>query len=147
MAFETGPYIQAAGFCDQVIEDKTNALSLIRMIDVLTHTEARPDAPEEMPPVTHRMKLVIMLKPGSARGRQELKIVPEQPSGETKEPIMMSVQLAGEERGANVIADVVFTFVMEGLYWFNVYLNDVLFTKIPFRMQYRRLLTSATPQK
>lgn len=147
MPFETGPYIQAASFCDQVIEDKTGVLSLIRVIDTLTHTEARPDAPEEMPPVIHHMKLVIMLKPGSAKGRQELRIVPESPSGETKEPIMMSVQMAGEERGANIIADVVFTFTMEGLYWFNVYLNDVLFTKIPFRMQYKRLITGVTPPK
>jgi hypothetical protein len=57
-------------------------LSLIRLIDTLTHTEARPDAPEEMPPMTYTLKLVIMLKPGAARGRHELRIVPELPSGE-----------------------------------------------------------------
>jgi len=147
MAFETGPYIQVAAFCDQVLEDKTNVLSLIRVIDTLTHTESRPDAPEEMPPVTHPLKLVIMLKSGAARGRHELRIVPELPSGETLPPFTTSVHLAGEERGANIIANMPFTFKMEGLYWFHVYLNDVLFTKLPFRMLYRRLMTAQAPPK
>lgn len=145
MVFETGPYIQVAAFCEKVLEDKTNVVSLIRLIDTLTHTEARPDAPEEMPPVTYPLKLVIMLKPGSARGRHELRIVPELPSAELLQPFTSSIHLAGEERGANVFADMPFTFKMEGLYWFHVYLNDVLFTKIPFRMLYRRLVTAQAP--
>ena len=143
MVFEMGPYIQVAAFCEKVIEDKTNVVSLIRLIDTLTHTEARPDAPEEMPPVTYPLKLVIMLKPGAARGRHELRIVPELPSGELLQPFTSSIHLAGEERGANVFADVPFTFKIEGLYWFHVYLNDILFTKIPFRMIYNRLITGA----
>ena len=144
MVFETGPYIQVAAFCEQVLEDKTGVLSLIRVIDTLTHTEARPDAPEEMPPVTYTLKLVIMLKPGAARGRHELRIVPELPSGENLPEFMSSVHLAGEERGANIIADIPFTFKIEGLYWFHVYLNDAIFTKMPFRMLYRRLVTRAS---
>lgn len=48
MTFEEGPYIQMAAFCQQVIEDKTGVLSLIHVIDTLTHTAAGPDAPDEM---------------------------------------------------------------------------------------------------
>lgn len=141
MAFEQGPYIQVAAFCDQIIEDKTGALSLIRIVDILTHPETGPEPPAEMPPVMHRMKLILMLKSGRARGRHEVKIVPELPSSETKEPIALSVHLEGEEKGANIVADVSFTFTMEGLYWFNVYLNEVVFTRIPFRVRYVRLVT------
>ncbi|MCX6010310.1 MAG: hypothetical protein NTW48_09860 [Chloroflexi bacterium] len=140
MQFEQGPYIQMAGLCDQVIEDKTGALSLIRIIDTVTHTEARPDAPEEMPAVTYPMKLVIMLKSGRARGRHELKTIPELPSGELKPPHKRSVQMEGEERGVNQIINMLFTFTMEGLYWFNVYFDDSLLTRIPLRVKYNRVV-------
>jgi len=145
MTFEQGPYIQMAGICEQVIEDKTGALSLIRIIDTITHTEARPDAPTEMPPVTYPMKMVIMLKAGRARGRHELKIVPQLPSGETKTPLIRSVQMEGEERGFNNIINMLFTFTMEGLYWFNIYLDDSLLTRIPLRIKYNRIVTQGTP--
>jgi hypothetical protein len=141
MASEQGPYIQMAGLCDQVIEDKTGALSLIRIIDTITHTEARPDAPEEMPPVTYPLKMVIMLKSGRARGRHELKIAPELPSGEVKSPFSRTIHMEGEERGANTIINMVFTFTTEGLYWFNVYFDDSILTRIPLRINYNRIVT------
>ena len=145
MQFEQGPYIQMAGLCEQVIEDKTGALSLIRVVDTITHTEARPDAPVEIPPVTYPMKMVIMLKSGRAHGQHELKIVPQLPSGETKKPLIRSIQMEGEERGANNIVNMLFTFTMEGLYLFNVYLDDSLLTRIPLRIRYNRIVTQETP--
>ena len=141
MTFEQGPYIQAAALCEQVIEDKTGVLSFIRIIDTITHTEARPDAPIDMPPVTYPMKMVIMLKSGRARGRHEIKIIPELPSGEVKPTFTRSIQLEGEERGANSIINLMFTFTMEGLYWFNIYLDDSLLTRIPMRIKYNRIVT------
>lgn len=141
MQFEQGPYIQMAGLCEQVIEDKTGALSLIRIIDTITHTEARPDAPTEMPPVTYPMKMVIMLKSGPARGRYDLKIIPQLPSGETKSPLVRTIHMEGEERGVNNIINMLFTFTIEGLHWFNVYLDDALLTRIPLRIKYNRITT------
>ena len=140
MPFETGPHIQAAAFCEQVIEDKTGLLSLIRIIDVITHTEARPEPPLEMPPVNWRMKLVLSLKPDRARGRHEIKIVPEEPSGEVEAPMQLSVYMDGEERGQNIIFDVAYTFTLEGLYWFQVLFDDALLTKMPFRVKYQRIV-------
>ena len=141
MTFEQGPYIQMAGLCEQVIEDKSGALSLIRIIDTITHTEARPDAPTEMPPVTYPMKMVIMLKSGPARGRYDLKIIPQLPSGETKSPLVRTIHMEGEERGVNNIINMLFTFTIEGLHWFNVYLDDALLTRIPLRIKYNRITT------
>jgi hypothetical protein len=141
MQFEQGPYIQVATLCEQVLEEKTGMLSLIRIIDTITHTEARPDAPEDMPPITYPMKMVIKVKSGRARGRHDLKIVPELPSGETKSPLTRSIQMEGEERGANNIINMLFTFTIEGLYWFNIYLDDSLVTRIPMRIKYNRIVT------
>jgi hypothetical protein len=146
MTFEQGPYLQMAGLCEQVIEDKSGALSIIRIIDTITHTEARPDAPIEMPTVTYPIKMVIMLKSGRARGRHEIRMVPELPSSELKRPFTKSVHMEGEERGINNVINMVFTFTMEGLYWFNVYFDDSLLTRIPLRIKYNRIVTPQTPQ-
>lgn len=145
MQFEQGPYVQMAGFCEQVIEDKSGVFSLIRVIDTLTHTEAGPDAPLEMPPVPFKMKMVIMLKSGRAKGRHELKIIPEKPSGESMPPVILSIQMEGEERGARIVANMDFNFTMEGLYWFKVYLNNRFLTMMPFRIKYNRIITGPTP--
>jgi hypothetical protein len=146
MTFEQGPHLQAAILCEQVIEDKSGVLSLIRIIDTITHAEVRPDAPEEMPQITYPLKMVIMLKSGRARGRHELKITPELPSGEVKSPFSRSIQMEGEERGANNIINMQFTFTIEGLYWFNIYLDDSLLTRIPMRVKYNRVVTQQPPQ-
>lgn len=147
MAFEQGPYIQVAAFCEMLLVEKDGVHSLIRIIDTLTHTAAGPDAPPQMPPVPHTMKLVIILKSGKAKGRHELRIIPELPSGETKPPFQVSVQMEGEERGQAIAVDMLFTFTIEGLYWFNVYFDDGLLTRMPFRVKYMRLLTMPVPSQ
>ncbi len=129
-----GPYIQAACFCNMVIEDKGGVLSLIRIIDTLTHRAVGPSPPEDMEPVSYQMKLVLMLKPGSARGRHELKIVPELPSGLSDTSTGMSVHFDGEDKGTNVVTDMHYTFTQEGLYWFHVFLEDEHLTSLPFRV-------------
>lgn len=147
MPFEGGPYVQAACFCDTVIEDKGGVLSLIRVIDTLTHLERGPNPPEDMPPVPHVGKLVLMLKSGTARGRWNLRVVPELPTGETKEALTLSVHFEGEERGTNVVADMHFVFEHEGLYWFRVYLDDEELTAIPLRVKYSRVIGGSTARQ
>lgn len=140
MVYEEGPYVQVACFCDQVIEDKSGTLSLIRIIDTITRSVSDPHSPEEMPPFTHALTLVLSLKSGSARGRGTLSITPEMPTGEVKEPLDFTVHFDGEERGSNIILRINFLFQYEGLYWFDVRLNDKKFTAIPLRIRYDRTL-------
>ena len=61
MQLEQGPYVQIAAFCEQVIEEKSGVLSLIRLIDGITRRESGPNPAEEMPAVNYKMKLVIIL--------------------------------------------------------------------------------------
>jgi hypothetical protein len=86
-----------------------------------------------------------MLKSGNARGRHNLKIVPELPSGETETPITVTVHFEGEEKGQNVTLPLAFTFKFEGLYWFNVYLDEQKMTALPFRVKYDRITVGAAP--
>ena len=139
MTFETGPYLKMACFCEGVLRETDGVVSMIRVIDRLIHTESKPDAPPEMPLVTYKMKLVIMLIPGKALGRHELKVERELPSGIRDKPIALTVQMEGGNRGANMVMDTEMTFPLEGLYWFNVYLDDVLLTRMPFQALYQRI--------
>ena len=145
MSAEGGPYIQAACVCNMVIEDKTGAFSLIRVVDTVTHTVSGPNPPDEMPPMPFEGKLVLMLKSGRAVGRHNLTIVPELPSGETQDPITMTVHFEGEEKGQNIVTNLRFVFAQEGLYWFNIYLGETKLTAIPFRVRYNRLTTGRAP--
>ena len=80
--FERGPFVQLALFCERVLREADGVMSIIRIVDRVTHTERGPDAPEEMPEVHFPLFLVVSLKAGTARGPHEIRITPEQPSGE-----------------------------------------------------------------
>ena len=138
MAFEKGPYLQVAAFCEQVIEDKSGVLSLIRVVDKITTTASGQQPPEEMPIFDLNLKLVLSLKSGEVKGSHPIRIVPELPSAETKEPMLLSVHLEGGNRGSNVIADMRMKMDMPGVYWVNVYFGDELLTRLPIEVIYSR---------
>jgi hypothetical protein len=141
MAFEDGPFISACCFCDMAIKDVTGTLSLIRIIDVITHAGSGPNPPVDMPAFDHELKLVIILRSGMARGRSMLKIVPEEPDGSSGKPLELSVHFDGEEKGANVVIDLRYRFKLEGLYWFDVYIDDQKINSIPLRIKYQRMIS------
>jgi hypothetical protein len=133
-----GPFVQAACLCETVLIDTTGTASLIRIVDTLTHHEPGPTPPKEMPAFTHTLKLVLMLKSGNAKGSHELRVVPELPNGATENAIILTAYFDGEEKGQNIIGDMAFLYKMEGLYWFNIYLEDSKLTAIPLRIKYDR---------
>lgn len=147
MAFEEGPYLNMACLCENVIEDKSGVLSLIRVIDRVTRTVAGPEPPDALPPFDYQVKLVLMLKSGKARGRSTLKIVPEKPTGASMDPMTLTVHFEGEEKGQNNIANMTFKIEYEGLYWFHVYLEDEKLTSIPLRVLYNRVVAGPTPSQ
>jgi hypothetical protein len=142
-AFEQGPYVQVAAFCERVLTEANGTLSLVRVVDIVTHAERRPDAPKEMPEIHYPLSLVLMLKSGRARGRHEITIKPELPSGEFLPPITLTVQLEGEGKGVNLVSQIDIPYKLEGLYWFNVYFNEVLLTRISLEIRYSRLVAGS----
>lgn len=145
MPFEDGPYVQAACFCKTVLREQSGMYSLIQIIDTITQEARGPSPPEEMPSFPVTLQLVLLLKSGKARGRHELKVVPENPDGSTGNPFFHSVHFEGEERGQNLTVNLSYVFELEGLYWFFVYIGDEKLTAIPFRIRYKRMFTGATP--
>jgi len=140
--FERGPYVQLAAFCERALREGDGVLSLIRVVDVITHTERSPSPPDTMPEFHYPLTLVITLKSGTARGRHEVNIIPEQPSGETLPPANTSVNFEGEGKGVNIVTRIDIPYRYEGLYWFSVLINDQLITRMPLEVRYARMVTA-----
>ena len=137
----TGPFVVAATFCEKVLREADNVMSLLRIVDQLNVSANGPEAPDEMPPTPLPLTIAVFLKRGTARGRQRLRLRPETPGGEQRDVAVETwINLTGdEEAGANVVVDVSgFAVDQEGLWWFDVLFGDseTLLTRIPLRVNY-----------
>lgn len=132
----TGPYIAAAFFCERLLEERSGVLSAVRIIDRIMAQAVGPEPPEQMPPTQLAITALIALKSGAARGRFKMVFTPEDPSGRKLDSHEFSVQLEGEERGVNHVINLNFIADIEGLYWFDVRLDDRLLTRMPLKVTY-----------
>lgn len=139
-----GPYIQVAAFCEKVLHEADGVLSLIRIVDTINQEvqvrgasspEAIEKAIQSVPPLLCQLTLVLALKSGEAKGPHQVKIIPRLPTGEAKTPFSRTFYFEGEEKGANLVLNFNFEFPYEGLYWFEVYLNEDLLTRLPLRVR------------
>jgi hypothetical protein len=139
-------------FCDRVLQEADGTLSAIRIIDRHTHVAIGPDAPHDMPPMVLSTWVLIMLKPGDARGRYTVRVRPEAPSGLQLPHLDLPVNFMGvEEQGVNIVLPLQMQLAEEGLYWFDVMWmagdddGSVLLTRMPLRVLYQPQPTSPQP--
>ena len=93
-----GPFLASALFCERVLQEKDGVLSVIRIIDRFTHTAAGPDAPDKMPPFKIQISILIAFKSGDFKGKREVKIKPNTPSGKTLPSVSVPILLEGNEK-------------------------------------------------
>jgi len=139
-AIPGGPYLQAAFFCEKILVEQDSVVSFIRQVDRLTTTASGPAVPASMPTTTFTTFLAIALKSGEARGTHDIKLVRERPSGIRDNQPVFSVRLLfeGEDRGVGLHGPANLTFEEEGLYWFDLYVDETLMTRMPFRVIYQQ---------
>lgn len=147
MSFETGPYLILAAFCEQVLEDKSGVLSLIRIVDRLYVSTSSPTAPEQMPKTMLNWTLVLSFKSGKARGSIPIKIEPELPSGIRVPSFTLTPHFEGENRGVNIMTRMNMKLEAPGIYWFRVFVNNIFYTQIPLEVIYSRTVTPTPPQQ
>ena len=139
----TGPYLIVAAICERVLQEKDETISMVRMIDRLAVTVNALGSPEAMPPTVASITILISLKSGKARGRSTIKLRPEAPSGLKLPDQLLPVLFEGEDRGVNLILNLSLLVDQEGVYWFDVLLEEQLLTRIPLRILYQRIGQSA----
>ena len=133
-----GPFLQAAVFCEKVLQEKDGVVSAIRLVDRFTLSSSVEGAPDLMPALNFSISILIALKSGDARGKWELKVKPFSPSGQELPGFVGPVLFEGEDRGASVVIQYGLAATEEGIYWFDVMLNDKLITKMPLRIIYEK---------
>lgn len=141
-----GPHVQAATFCESVLQETSGLMSAVRMLDRVTvQVVGLPDG-QEIPSARVKSTIFVALKAGSALGRHQLAIRQELPSGQTGVEHRFDVYFGGEERGMNLVLTTELESI-EGLHWFDVVLrsgaeNDEvgqLLTRIPLRIMLVRM--------
>jgi hypothetical protein len=133
-----GPFVAMAVICDRVLQESGGVLSLIRVVDRFFVS----GPPKEMPPISGT--LVIALKSGFQRGKMYIKVRPRTPSGKALPEQEFPVLFEGDDRGIGIVAPFALVVDEEGLYWFDVFAEENLVTRIPMRVVYQRLAQTQT---
>jgi len=141
MSSETGPYLNIAAFCEQVLTEAGGVISLIRVVDRLMVTAQGPSASETMPHTPFKWFLVLNFKGGKTRGTHDIKVEPELPSGLKKTPFIFSVHFEGENRGTGVVTQMQMVLEEPGIYWFRIYLDNNFITQVPLEVIYTKMIS------
>jgi hypothetical protein len=119
------PLLAGALFCEKILEEKDNVLSVIRIVDVITLPKPPdlPPGPEGQPAPVPIAQLLAFLsfKSGDAKGESLLQLSVVMPSGK-RQPASTSTPMTflGGNHGVIVRAPVFAPVAEEGLYWYEV---------------------------
>jgi hypothetical protein len=138
VASSRGPYLLMAVLCQNAQQDQYGSFSVINVLEQLVAGTNDPNAPEEMPTFRFQGQLAVQLAAGNATGSHTVSVVPVRPSGAKLEPVTQTVQFKGVDHRATVISSVSMDIEEEGVYWFNVALDNQVLTRIPLRIRYER---------
>lgn len=135
--FQDGPYLLAAFLCERVIEEKDGVKSIVRITDRITITAAGDNVPAQMQSFVCQTNMFISFKPGLRPAKYELKIDLVKPSGERAGGPAISLDLnRPPATGNDAIVKIGLQIEQEGVYWFEIYLNSMLVTKVPLQVIY-----------
>jgi hypothetical protein len=133
------PYVQVAAVCQTALQEPTGILSLIRITDRINLVGLT----EEMRPhPLNQFALAVLMKSGPMKGKYKWKVECESPSGKVT-PVTpgppMTALFEGDEHGIKLVIPLAIVAEEEGLYWFNVVLEEDLLTRIPLRILYQKV--------
>lgn len=134
------PYVQVAAICQSPLQEANGFLSIIRLMD---RVPIHGITDEMQPQPLNQLFMVIVLKSGEMKGKFKVKISTETPSRKVLPGPELSVFFEGDERGVAAILPVGIIAEEEGLYWFDVKLEEDLLTRIPLRLMYQKLQPGA----
>lgn len=136
-----GPYVQAALLCERVVQENGGRVTIVRLLDrVLVRAGKAPDSGQISPTIVS-CHAVVILKTGSRPGDYKLRILLTSPSKKPLREFSTDINLPAEEdQGVNIVMPIQFSATEEGVYWFEVRLNneEVPLTKTSLRLVHVR---------
>ncbi len=134
-----GPYVQAALLCERVVQESGGRVTIVRLVDRVVAPAAVNLA--QVPPTIVSCHAVIILKTGSRPGNYKLHLLLKSPSKRPLREFSLDISLPDQEdQGVNVVMPIQFTAIEEGVYWFEVRLDneEQPLTKTSLRLVRRR---------
>ncbi len=129
-------YLHVATFCEKVLREADGVSSLIRLIDRFNVQGTT----QEMQPVALSFMVYISFRSGFLRGKQKISLRPKSPKGDDLPSMEIPVLFEGdEERGPTLIFPINWVAQEEGLFWWDLHLNDELVTRMPLRVDYQQV--------
>ncbi|HEV3449237.1 MAG TPA: hypothetical protein VG099_31665 [Gemmataceae bacterium] len=137
-----GPYLATAVFCDNVLREHDGTISAIRMVDQV-RIGIPANAPADVPSKEKRVQVIttglLCFKTGDYPGSHKIRIVMESPDGKISEQQERMLEFTPHEHGGgNLIFPTSIMVYRGGLFWFNVYLDDKLMTRMPLAITIER---------
>ena len=147
-----GPHLQAAFFCERLLQETDGVLSAIRIVDHITADTVSPSPPQARVNLT----LVLSFKTGEARGPRELTIAMVSPGSPSplppEEHYSQTILFEGpDDRGDTIIMPISvipISMIAEAgsVYWFNVYFDKRLMTRVPLRVEIPKQTQGPNPR-
>jgi len=115
-----GPYLAIATLCEKVLLEGDGTSSLIRVVDRVNVQSMGPEPPAQMPPWSVDLVLVLLLRGGQAKGRDQVVLTMEQPSGQRSHLGTFPLAFEPEERGTQINVNLNLEIEQEGLHWIDL---------------------------
>jgi len=134
---ESMPYVAAAFFCERIVIEEDNGVSLERVVTDVT-ASVHTDTHIPIPILRFPLKLYLRFWTGPASGEKIVSMECMAPSGKTEvlkqDPMLFDKETLGP--AANLTVDIVAP--EEGIYWFTIRVNGKIATRIPLRIIYKK---------
>jgi len=144
------PWIAAALFCERVLEEKDDVLTIVRVIHKAT--VAAMDREGRLKPISEEKGFPIPLTAfiafrasGEPTGPHSLRLVAHSPSGKTHDAGSYpdAIRFVADDQAFNLVVNMGVTAREAGLYWFDVLLDEELVTRIPLQIQFAQSPTTS----
>ncbi len=136
-------YLAAALLCDNVLIEKDDTISVIRIIDRWALIVVNPDAAATLPPGTIPLTGLVSLRSQTHGASGVVRIDQVDPDGRRSSWPDLPFVLEGEQPGANLILKMALDARGEGLYWFDVVVNERVLSRMPIRVVYQKQLPAS----
>jgi hypothetical protein len=125
----TKPFVQVACICENILIDKDEAASLIRIVDKF-QAHLPKNAPANIP-AGFPVQIFIRLGSGDIKGPGKVSIQGRRPDETMGGRAEFAVEMPGGARSIQIKTGFVILNPQNGFYWFDVSWNDELLTSIP----------------
>ncbi len=145
-----GPYLAAAFFCEQTIEDKHDGtLSAVRIIDQIGLT-LHPSTPPDVPSEQHRLPVYIngllSFKTGDSPGEHVVRLVMHSPRGKSGTVLEQTLPFSPHPHGgANLRLNSTIMVYKGGLFWMDVLLDGKRIARMPLQITIQRAEAVSQP--